>query len=208
MAARHSKQAGLVPAVAYLRMSDKKQDKSIPAQKDEIEKYAAAKGYRVIRWYRDDGISGAETVKRAGFQALILDAQQNRDFEVIIVWDQDRFSRFDPMEANYYWYILRQAGVRIVTVATGELDFNDLGGWLYEEPSPREGDPGVPAAQAPGNAPIAQKRGALDRGSPPAGQAGTARGDRHCRPPKAPRRPRPGTGRSGTGAQADAGRSL
>ena len=104
-------------------MSDKKQDKSIPAQKDEIEKYAAAKGYRVIRWYRDDGISAAETIKRVGFQALILAAQQNRDFEVIIVWDQDRFSRFDPMEANYYWYILRQAGVRIVTVATGELDF-------------------------------------------------------------------------------------
>jgi site-specific DNA recombinase len=130
MADRNSKQGGLIPAVAYLRMSDKKQDKSIPDQKAEIEKYAAANGYQILRWYRDDGISGAETIKRVGFQSLILAAQQDRDFEVIIVWDQDRFSRFDPMEANYYWYILRQAGVRIVTVATGELDFSDLGGWL------------------------------------------------------------------------------
>ena len=130
MAKRHSTRTGTIPAVAYLRMSDKKQDKSIPAQKAEIEKFAAANGYAIVRWYRDDGISGAETIKRVGFQSLIDDAQHHRDFEVIIVWDQDRFSRFDPMEANYYWYILRQAGVRIVTVATGELDFSDLGGWL------------------------------------------------------------------------------
>jgi DNA invertase Pin-like site-specific DNA recombinase len=118
MVARHSKLAGLVPAVAYLRMSDKKQDKSIPAQKDEIEKYAAANGYQILHWYRDDGISGAETIKRAGFQSLILAAQQGRDFEVIIVWDQDRFSRFDPMEANYYWYILRQAGGGMWPIST------------------------------------------------------------------------------------------
>jgi hypothetical protein len=133
-------------------MSDKKQDKSMPAQKDEIEKFAAANGYRVIRWYRDDGISGAETVKRAGFQALIHDAQENRDFEVIIAWDQDRFSRFDPMEANYYWYILRQAGVRIVTVATGELDFSDLGGWLAASVT-QHGKAPVPAGSRPQRAP-------------------------------------------------------
>jgi site-specific DNA recombinase len=130
MVARNSSRGGLVPAVAYLRMSDKKQDKSIPAQQAEIEKYAAAHGFEILRWYRDEGISGAEAQKRLGFQQLILDAQKLRGFEAILVWDQDRFSRFDPMEANYYWFILRQAGVRIVTVGQGELDFSDLGGWL------------------------------------------------------------------------------
>jgi hypothetical protein len=87
MAARHSKHVGLVPAVAYLRMSDKSQDKSIPAQIEEIEKYAAAHGFEIVRWYRDDGISGAESTKRAGFQRLILDAQQNPNFDVVLVWD-------------------------------------------------------------------------------------------------------------------------
>ena len=38
------------------------------------------------------------------------------DFLAILCWDQDRFSRFDPLEANHYWFILRQAGVKIVTV--------------------------------------------------------------------------------------------
>lgn len=116
--------------VAYLRMSDKKQDKSIAEQREEIERYCAARGYVILRWYVDEGISGAENLKRLEFQRLILDAQEKRDFHAVVVWDQDRFSRFDPMEANYYWFILKQAGVRIITVATGELDFSDLGGWL------------------------------------------------------------------------------
>lgn len=120
----------LIPAVAYLRMSDKKQDKSIPAQRAEIERYAATHGFNILRWYLDEGISGAENEKRLGFQNLITDAQTLGDFTAIIVWDQDRFSRFDPMEANHYWYLLRQAGVKIVTVAKGELDFSTLGSWI------------------------------------------------------------------------------
>lgn len=122
--------ANLIRAVMYLRMSSDKQDKSIPAQRAEIERYAKAHGYQIVREYVDHGISGDESLKRLEFNRLIADAQEKKDFEVIIVWDQDRFSRFDPMEANYYWFLLRQAGVGIVTVAHGPLDFAELGGWL------------------------------------------------------------------------------
>lgn len=118
----------LTPAVGYMRMSDKKQDKSIAAQKHEIERFAAANGYRVIRWYADEGISGWKNDREA-FQCLIADSDKG-DFQAVLCWDQDRFSRFDPMEANYYWYILRRAGVVIVTVGQGQLDFETLGGWL------------------------------------------------------------------------------
>ena len=119
-------------AVAYYRMSSKKQDKSIPAQRSEVEKYALANGYTIIRWepYVDEGISGSESEKREGFQRLMRDATERSDFEVILCWDQDRFSRFDALEANHYWYMLRQVGVRIVTVRQGELDLAELGGWL------------------------------------------------------------------------------
>lgn len=121
-----------VAAVAYYRMSSKKQDKSIPAQRAEVEKFAKANGYKIIRWepYVDEGISGSESETRGGFSRLIEDATTAGDFGVILVWDQDRFSRFDPMEANFYWYQLRQAGVRIVSVTQGELDWESLGGWL------------------------------------------------------------------------------
>ncbi|MCH8853285.1 MAG: recombinase family protein [Planctomycetes bacterium] len=75
-----------VPAVAYYRMSSKKQDKSIDAQRTEVEKLAEKDGYRIIRWkpYVDEGISGAESEKRPGFQRLIQDATERDDFEVIL----------------------------------------------------------------------------------------------------------------------------
>jgi site-specific DNA recombinase len=107
-------------------MSNKKRDNSIPGRPAEIEKYAGEHGYHIVRWYRDEGISGAETQRRLGFQKVILDAQQERDFEAILVWDQDRFSRFDPLEANDYWFILRQAGVRIVTVAQRSVGLSPI----------------------------------------------------------------------------------
>jgi DNA invertase Pin-like site-specific DNA recombinase len=52
-------QPALVPAVAYLRCStDEQTEQSIPAQRQAIQRYAAEKGYRIIREYVDDGISG------------------------------------------------------------------------------------------------------------------------------------------------------
>ena len=116
-------------AVAYVRMSSDKQEASPRQQREEIDALARGR-YRIVRWYQDEGISGAEATKREGFQQLIADASGRQDFSVVLCFDQDRFSRFDPIEANYYWHILNQSGVKIVTVTQGELDFADLGGWL------------------------------------------------------------------------------
>ena len=87
-------------------------------------------GFKVVREYYDGGISGSESDKREAFKRLIRDAQGRNDFQVILCRDQDRFSRFDPLEANHYWFLLRQAGVRIVTARQGELNFDELAGWL------------------------------------------------------------------------------
>ncbi len=114
MAARHSTRAGLVPAVAYLRRSTSRQEKSLEDQRAEIEQYAAAHGYRVLRWFQDDGISGDATERRTGFLALHKSACNGRDFDAILVWDQDRFGRFDSMEAGYWIHPLRKAGARLV----------------------------------------------------------------------------------------------
>ena len=118
-----------IPAVGYIRMSSDKQEASPAQQRQAIEQTAGTK-YQVIRWYQDDGISGAESEKREAFQRLVLEANSRNDFQAVLCWDQDRFSRFDPMEANYYWHILSKAGVKIVTTTQGELDFADLAGWL------------------------------------------------------------------------------
>jgi site-specific DNA recombinase len=116
------------PTVAYLRRSTSKQEKSLDDQRTEIERYAAANGYRIVRWYQDDGISGDATECRDGFLKLHKAACNGRNFDVVLVWDQDRFGRFDSMEAGYWIHPLRKAGVRLVSVTEGPINWDDFTG--------------------------------------------------------------------------------
>ena len=122
--------ASVIPAVAYIRMSSDKQEASPKQQRDAIETYAAENNYRILDWYEDKGISGSRS-DREDFQRLMSDAETGT-FKAILCWDQDRFSRFPPLEASYYWHRLNVAGVHIATVAQGKLNFDDddLGEWL------------------------------------------------------------------------------
>ena len=118
----------MIPAAGYLRMSSDQQATSIADQRKAVIEYAAANGYAIVKWYIDEGISGWRN-DRAQFQKLIADAPRGT-FKTILVWDQDRFSRFEPMEANFYWFQLKQAGVSLVTVTQGRIDWDTLAGWL------------------------------------------------------------------------------
>jgi site-specific DNA recombinase len=120
--------AHLVPAVAYLRRSTDKQEASISEQHAAVQKHADEKGYDVLRWYTDDAISGDDTKKRKAFLQMVTDAKDRGDFKAIICWDQSRFGRFDSIEAGYYIYPLREAGVCLVTVMEGVTDWNDSTG--------------------------------------------------------------------------------
>jgi DNA invertase Pin-like site-specific DNA recombinase len=51
-------------------------------------------------------------------------------FSVILCWDQDRFGRFDILEAGKWIAPFRDSGVRLETVAQGEIDWDDLSGQL------------------------------------------------------------------------------
>ena len=118
----------MVAAVAYYRMSTDKQDTSIADQTAEVEQLAKDRGYDIIRVYPDEGISGDDTKKRLQFRRMIRDAEEKGDFEVILCWDQDRFGRFDSLEAGFWITPLREAGVRLETVAQGTIDWNDFAG--------------------------------------------------------------------------------
>jgi site-specific DNA recombinase len=116
--------------VAYYRMSTDRQEASIPAQRTEVQAYAAKHGHKIIREYLDEGISGDATEKRSGFQKMIRDARESRDFRAILCWDQDRFGRFDPIEGGYWIKPLRDAGIHLETVAQGKIDWDDFTGRL------------------------------------------------------------------------------
>lgn len=113
----------------YLRMSTDKQDTSIQQQRTELERYAKKHGHEIVQEYRDEGISGDDAAKRKGFQRMIAEAPTG-DFDLILCWDQDRFGRFDMIEAGRWISPLRDAGVNLETIAQGPIDWNDFAGRL------------------------------------------------------------------------------
>ena len=129
MAKRHSTRAVMIRAALYLRMSSAGQDQSIPAQRAELLAYAKKHGYEIVEEYVDEAISGDDTERRTGFLRMRDNASSGR-FEVILAWDQDRFGRFDQLDAGYWIYPFRQAGVRLETIAQGQIDWEDLTGQL------------------------------------------------------------------------------
>ena len=128
MADRHSTKGGLVPSVSYIRMSSGKQEASPSQQRAEVKKLAKQHGCKILREYFDAAISGDNTEKRLAFQAMIRDAEEKGDFCAILCWDQDRFGRFDSIEAGRWIHPLRQAGVRLITTSQGEIDWNAFAG--------------------------------------------------------------------------------
>ena len=129
MAKRDSTRNGSVRVVLYLRMSSAGQDQSIPAQRAELRAYAKKLGYEIVGEYLDEAISGDDTERRAGFLRMREDAQRGT-FDAILSWDQDRFGRFDQLDAGYWIYPFRRAGVRLETIAQGPIDWEDLTGQL------------------------------------------------------------------------------
>lgn len=118
-----------IDACGYVRMSDAKQETSPDQQRTEIKRYAKQHNYRIVRWYQDDGISGDDTEKRVEFRRMIADASTG-EFEAILCWDQDRFGRFDIIEAGRWISPLRNAGVHLATVVQGLVEWNTFAGKL------------------------------------------------------------------------------
>ena len=73
----------MINAVGYIRMSSDKQEASPEQQRQEIISLAKRDGYRIIRWYVDEGISGHATEKSLDFQRMISDSQR-RDFKAVL----------------------------------------------------------------------------------------------------------------------------
>jgi DNA invertase Pin-like site-specific DNA recombinase len=108
----------------YYRMSDDHQEHSIARQQSQVRPYAAAKGYKVVREYQDEGIPGDEVARRPQFRQLLADAVAGH-FDVILCDDVDRFGRFDPIKYGAVVDPIREAGVRLETVAQGAIDWGD-----------------------------------------------------------------------------------
>ncbi|MBI1373916.1 MAG: hypothetical protein GC159_14430 [Phycisphaera sp.] len=110
-----------IAAAGYARRSSDLQERSVPDQKAYVEKWATANGYRIVRWYVDDAISGTSTKGRDQFERMIADAESKGrcDFEAVLCYDISRFSRGGTNETGYYLHRLGLVGVNAIFPAEG-----------------------------------------------------------------------------------------
>ena len=78
-------------AVLYLRVS--KTEQTIDNQRIELERVAAAKGWKIIATFKDEGISGAFGREvRAQYDTMLKQGVRAK-FDVVLAWDVSRLSR-------------------------------------------------------------------------------------------------------------------
>jgi DNA invertase Pin-like site-specific DNA recombinase len=89
--------------------------KSVARQIENARAYAVRKGWTVVEEhvYSDDGISGAEFVKRLGLARLLTALDQRpRPFDVLVMSEESRLGR-EQIETSYVLKQLTDAGVRV-----------------------------------------------------------------------------------------------
>jgi site-specific DNA recombinase len=130
MSERHSTNGADTRVGTYLRKSTDEQEQSIGRQRSQVAAYAAARRYRVVAEYVDEGVAGDVFGRRSGFQKLLAAAARH-EFDVILVDEPSRLSRQNPIELiETVIAPLRRAGVKIDTVSKGPLDYESLAGLI------------------------------------------------------------------------------
>lgn len=107
--------AQTIRAAQYVRMSTEHQKYSTENQAEIIARYAAQRGFEIVKTYADNGKSGLRLDGRDALKRLIADVQAGRaDFKVVLVYDVSRWGRFqDADESAYYEFLCREAGISI-----------------------------------------------------------------------------------------------
>ena len=115
-------------AVIYARYSsDRQNETSIEGQIEECRRYAIEHDLLVVQEYIDRAQT-ATTDRRPNFLRMIDDSE-NGTFEIILVYQFDRFSR-NKDDSGYYKKILAKHGVRVVSAK--EMISDDSAGIITE----------------------------------------------------------------------------
>lgn len=106
-------------AVAYMRVSTNGQAREdafgLDAQKEQIIEYCKANDIKILDWFIDEGVSGADA-RKPGLDAIVNGAAVNPPVEMVVTAKNDRISR--KVEYYYAYKIkLQEVGISIVSVA-------------------------------------------------------------------------------------------
>jgi len=100
-------------AIIYARYSsDGQREESVEGQLRECKEYAERHNMTVVSCYIDRALS-ARTDDRPEFQKMIRDSAR-KQFDIVLVWKLDRFSR-NRFDSATYRAILKRNGVKVVS---------------------------------------------------------------------------------------------
>ena len=106
--------------VIYARFSsDHQREESIEGQVRECREFADRQGINIVGIYTDRALTG-KTDKRPQFQKMIKDSER-RQFDVVIVWKLDRFSR-NRYDSATYKHKLKKNGVKVLSARENITD--------------------------------------------------------------------------------------
>ena len=113
-------------AAIYARKSTEQsgmnnEEKSVTRQIEHARAYAARKGWIVAEehTYSDDGVSGAEFVKRQGFLRLMNALKPRPLFQVLIMSEESRLGR-EAIQVSYAFKQIIDSGVRVFFYLTDQ----------------------------------------------------------------------------------------
>lgn len=119
-----------IVAAAYARVSTEHDDQinSLESQKRYFTNFIRSQpGMKLSKVYYDEGISGTQTNKRAGFNQMIEDALQGK-IDLILTKEVSRFAR-NTVDTLYYTRKLKEAGVGVI-FTIDNIDTRDTDGEL------------------------------------------------------------------------------
>ncbi len=113
-------------AAVYARKSTEQtgvaaEARSVTRQIENAKAYATSKGWTIAdeHIYVDDGVSGAEFVKRPGFLRLMNALKPRPSFQVLVMSEESRLGR-EAIQVGYAFKQIVDAGVRIFFYLTNQ----------------------------------------------------------------------------------------
>lgn len=111
-------------AVIYARVSTDNSRQDVDNQIIPLRKYAESLNFELVKEYVDYASGGDSN--RPEFQQMLGSARK-KEFDIILVWSLDRFSREGILNTLSYLEILKKHNVALKSLQEGWLDTRDSG---------------------------------------------------------------------------------
>lgn len=108
----------------YVRVSTDETKQEIKNQLEPLRKLAEALEFEIVQEYIEYASGGNSN--RPKFQQMLNEARKH-EFDIILIWALDRFSREGILNTLSYLQILKQSNVKIKSLQESWLDTRDSG---------------------------------------------------------------------------------